>query len=138
MELANITGAEGWYIDLEDEDNPGSWIGEKGLAEPLILEGVAIISTYTPNVKAGNDVLGPNEGLGKVFFLDILDAKPAFPSNVDVRSDRSITLVRGGIPPTPGGMITKRGVPTICVGTECQAADLGLGVRKTYWYEVEK
>jgi type IV pilus assembly protein PilY1 len=138
VELANIANAEGWYIDLEDEDNPGSWIGEKGLAEPLILEGVAIVSTYTPNVKAGNDVCGPNEGLGKVFFLDILDATPAFPSNVDVRSDRNITLVRGGIPPTPGGILPKGGEATICVGTECQPADLGLGVRKTYWYEVEK
>jgi type IV pilus assembly protein PilY1 len=138
VELANITGAEGWYIDLEDEANPGSWIGEKGLAEPLILEGVAIVSTYTPNVKAGNSACGPNEGLGKVFFLDILDATPAFPSNVDVRSDRNITLVRGGIPPTPGGMITKGGEPTICVGTECQAPNLGLDIRKTYWYEVEE
>ncbi len=138
VELANISGAEGWYIDLEDEDNPGSWIGEKGLAEPLILEGVAIISTYTPNVKAGNDVCGPNEGLGKVFFLDILDATPAFPSNVDVRSDRDITLVRGGIPPTPSAILPKGGEETICLGPECLPADLGLGVRKTYWYEVEK
>ena len=136
--LGKISNAEGWYINLEDEDNSGSWIGEKGLAEPLILEGVAIVTTYTPNIKAGDNVCGPNEGLGKVFFLDILDATPAFPSNVDLRSERHIKLVRGGIPPTPGGMITKGGVPTICVGTECQAADLGLGIRKTYWYEVER
>ena len=137
-ELAKIADAEGWYIDLEDEDNPGSWIGEKGLAEALIIEGVAMVSTYTPNIKTTTDICGPNEGLGKVFFLDILDATPAFPSNVDVRQDRQIKLVRGGIPPSPGGIITKGGEPTICVGTECQAADLGMGVRKTYWYEVEK
>ncbi len=135
-ELALIQAAEGWYIDLDDEDNPGDWIGEKGLAEPLILEGVAIVTTYTPNVKAGVTACGPNEGLGKVFFLDILDATPAFPSSVDQRGERHIKLVRGGIPPSPNVIITDDGEPTLCVGTECEKADFGLGIRKTYWYEV--
>ena len=137
-ELANIEGAEGWYIDLEDEDNPGTWLGEKGLSEALILEGVAIVSTYTPNVFASSSSCEPNIGLGKVFFLDLLDATPAYPQNIDKRPQRHIELKRGGIPPTPNVIITKGGEPTLCVGTECKAADLGLGVRKTYWFEVEK
>lgn len=135
-ELALIQAAEGWYIDLDDEDNPGDWIGEKGLAEPLVLEGVAVVTTYTPNMSASETACGPNEGLGKVFFLDILDATPAFPSSVDQRGERHVKLVRGGIPPSPNVIITSDGEPTLCIGTECEEADFGLGVRKTYWYEV--
>ncbi|MCK5394534.1 MAG: hypothetical protein KAJ32_01005, partial [Gammaproteobacteria bacterium] len=135
-EFSNITSTEGWYIYLDDEDNPGGWLGEKGLAEALIIEGVAIVTTYTPNLTPSANSCVPNVGLGKVFFIDILDATPAFPSDLDVRGERHIELMRGGIPPTPNVIITEGGIPTLCVGTECQAADLGLGVRKTYWYEV--
>ncbi|MDT8282673.1 MAG: hypothetical protein RQ982_07655, partial [Gammaproteobacteria bacterium] len=135
-ELGKIQAAEGWFIDLDDENNPGTWIGEKGLAEPLIIENQIILSTYTPKVAATNSC-EPNIGLGKVYFLDILDATPTFPVNLDLRPQRHIELTHGGIPPTPNVIITKGGEPTLCVGTECEAADLGLGVRKTYWYEVE-
>jgi type IV pilus assembly protein PilY1 len=134
-ELANLTSKEGWYIYLDDEDNPGSWLGEKGLAEPLIIEGVAIVTTYTPNLDVSNSCT-PSIGLGKIYFLNMLDATPAFPSNLDVRSERHVELTRGGIPSSPNVVITDGGVPTLCVGTECQAADFGLGLRKTYWYEV--
>lgn len=134
-ELTDIGNAEGWYINLDDEANPGTWIGEKGLAEPLIIEGVAVVTTYTPNVTPAT-TCAPALGLGKVFFLDILDATAAFPSNLDVRVDRHKELVRGGIPPTPNVIITSDGEPTLCLGTECEQADFGLGVRKTYWYEV--
>ena len=137
-ELANLQGAEGWYIDLEDENNPGSWLGEKGLAEPLILEGQMILSTYTPNVFSSTGSCEPNIGLGKVFFMDILDATPSFPAGIDKRPQRHVELVRGGIPPSPNVIITDDGVPTLCIGTECGSADFDLGVRKTYWYEVEK
>ena len=137
-ELANISSAEGWYIDLDDEDNTGTWIGEKGLAEALIIEGVAILTTYTPNITAPTNSCEPNLGVGKVYFLDMLDGTPAFPSNLDIRKDRHVELARSGIPPTPNVILTKGGEPTLCVGTECSAADFGLGIRKTYWYEVEK
>ena len=135
-ELANLTAEEGWYIYLDDEDNSGSWLGEKGLAEPLIIEGTAIITTYTPNLNTSTTSCDPQIGLGKIYFMNILDATPAFPSDLDVRSERHVELTRGGIPPSPNVIITKGGEPTLCVGTECQAAEFGLGVRKTYWYEV--
>ncbi|NOQ69191.1 MAG: hypothetical protein GQ573_03670 [Gammaproteobacteria bacterium] len=135
-EMANITAAEGWFIHLDDEDNTGSWLGEKGLAEALIIEGVAIVTTYTPDLTYSTTSCEPNLGLGKVYFLDMLDATAAFPSSLDARGDRHIELVRGGIPPSPNVIITEDGVPTLCVGTECSKAELGLGVRKTYWYEL--
>lgn len=134
-ELARITAAEGWYIDLDDAST-GGWLGEKGLAEPLIIEGKAIVTTYVPDFTTSFDSCAPRAGYGKVFFLDMIDATPAFPSSVDFRADRHINLTRGGIPPTPNAIITKGGEPTLCVGAECQKAEFGLGVRKTYWYEV--
>lgn len=137
-ELSLIQGKQGWYIDLDDEDNPGDWIGEKGLAESLLIEGVAIVTTYTPNIKPADNVCGPALGLGKVFYLDILDATPAFPSSVDVRGERHIELLHAGIPPKPTIIVTKGNPPCIAVGPECKVPDLGLGVRKTYWYEEEK
>ncbi len=138
-ELASIQGAQGWYIKLDDENNTGAWLGEKGLAEALIVEGVAIVTTYTPDISvSATNSCEPNIGGGKVFFLDLLDATPAYPDGVDERPQRHTELARGGIPPSPNVIITKGGVPTLCVGTECGSANFGLGVRKTYWYEVEK
>ena len=134
-----IHGADGWFIKLDDEANPGSWLGEKGLAEALIVEGIAIVTTYTPDTFiAPTNSCEPNIGGGKVFFVDLLDATPAYPDGIDKRPQRHSNLARGGIPPSPNVIITKGGVPTLCIGTECEAANLGLGVRKTYWYEVEK
>ena len=111
-ELALIQSAQGWYIDLDDEDNPGTWIGEKSLAEPLIIEGMAIVSTFTPTETAP-DSCTSSEGLGKVFFLDVMDATAAFPSDADVRVERHKILARGGIPPSPNVIITSDGEPTL-------------------------
>lgn len=136
-ELDAIGNKEGWYINLSDEDDSDAWIGEKGLGEPLIIEGVAILTTYTPNAApAAANSCTPALGLGKIFYLDILDATAAFPSVADVRSERHTELIRPGIPSSPGAMIPEGGEATICVGTECGRADFGLGIRKTYWYEV--
>jgi type IV pilus assembly protein PilY1 len=137
-ELAKIQAAEGWYINLDDENNSGAWIGEKSLSESLIIEGVAIVTTFTPTAPSTTATCKPSVGTGKVFFLDLEDATPAFPVDKGTRGERSQKLVRGGIPPSPSVIMTKGGEPTLCIGTECSAADFGLGVRKTYWYEVEK
>jgi len=133
-----LANSNGWRINLDDEDNSGAWIGEKGLSEALILEGSVIVTTFTPIVTGTANVCQPQAGTGKVFFLDVLDASATFPSDSDVRKERHTKLLKSGIPPSPNVIITKGGVPTLCVGTECEAANFGLGVRKTYWYEVEK
>lgn len=136
-ELGLIAAAQGWYIDLDDEAT-GNWVGEKGLAEPLIIEGTAVVTTYVPDFTVTPDSCAPQAGRGKVFFLEIIDATPAFPQDIDKRPQRHIDLKRGGIPPSPNVIITDSKVPTLCVGTECEQANFGLGVRRTYWYEVEK
>ena len=136
-ELASIKAAEGWYIKLDDETTTNTWLGEKGLAEPLIIEGVAVVTTFTPITTAVTGSCTPQAGTGKVFYLDVIDGSAAYPSNLDVRVDRHKLLARSGIPPSPNVVITKDGEPTLCIGTECELADFGLGVRKTYWYEVE-
>lgn len=139
-ELALIRAKGGWYIDLDNEAAPGTWIGEKGLAEALIIEGVAIVTTYTP-AEPDTDSCIPPEGSGKVFYLDVVDATPEPPfktaTDTDVRSERHIKLSRGGIPPSPTVIITNKGKAG-CVGTECDVVGEGIGLRKTYWYEVEK
>ena len=136
-ELSKIAAKDGWYINLDNETT-GAWEGEKGLAEPLIIEGNAIVTTYVPDFTTSVNSCTPAAGNGKVFFLDIIDATPTFPQSVDKRPQRHIDLVRGGMPPSPNVIITEGGEPTLCIGTECQQADFGLGIRKTYWYEVEQ
>jgi type IV pilus assembly protein PilY1 len=137
-ELDAIDAADGWYIKLDDGTDSDTWLGEKGLSEALLIEGVAVVSTYIPtppSVSTASCI--PPEGNGRVFYLDVFDGSAAFPSNLDLRIDRQKELVRGGIPPSPNVIITKGGEPTLCIGTECEAAGFGLGARKTYWYEVE-
>jgi len=130
-----IAASDGWYIKLDDGTNSNTYVGEKGLAEALIINGTAVVTTYTPATAGSSNSCLPPVGSGKAYFLDILDGSAAYPSNLDKRVDRVQGLARSGIPPTPTVMITKDGVPTLCIGTECQSAKFGLGVRKTFWYE---
>jgi len=136
---AALDNSEGWYILLDDETTVASnWIGEKGLSEVLILEGTVIVTTFTPNVSAQTSSCSPESGIGKVFFMNVLDASPVITAVTNKRPGRNLYgLAKGGIPPSPNVVVTKGGVPTLCVGTECKAADLLRGVRRTYWYEVE-
>jgi hypothetical protein len=136
---AALNDDEGWYIKLDDGTNSNTWIGEKGLAEVLIIEGVVVATTFTPkSAAAATNSCDPQSGIGKVYFVDLVDASPAFPSDADARSERHRVLAKGGIPPSPNVIITKGGEPTLCIGTECQEAPTTKGVRKTHWYEVEK
>lgn len=132
-----LDSSEGWFIKLDDETGSNTWVGEKGLSEPLIIEGVAVVTTFLPVTTVVSGSCVPQAGSGRVFYLDVLDGSAAFPSNVDLRQERHSKLARSGIPPTPNVVITKGGEPTLCIGTECEAADFGLGARKTHWFEVE-
>ncbi len=130
--------SSGWYIKLDDGTNSNTYIGEKGLSEALIINGTAVITTFTPTPAGGSKSCIPPIGSGKVYFLDVLDGSAAYPGSLDDRVDRTQKLIHSGIPPSPTVLIPKNGEPTLCIGSECQSAKFGLGVRKTFWYEEEK
>jgi type IV pilus assembly protein PilY1 len=134
--LTSLSTAAGWYISLEQSD--GTFIGEKVLSEPLILGGVAILTTYIP-AAAGINVSAckANDGTGSLYFVNVTDGTPAYDLSGDITSpdSRSIYLDRGGIPPSPSVIITEEGTPTLCVGTECDRAGPVSAAEKMYWYE---
>ncbi|MGB5583727.1 MAG: pilus assembly protein PilY, partial [Gammaproteobacteria bacterium] len=136
--ITSLGSSQGWYIDLDES----GWIGEKGLAEPLILGGVAIVSTYIPmNFAGAGSVCSPQAGTGSVYYLNVTDGTPTFnlAGTVDKkREDRKTYLKRSGIPPSPSVIITEGGPVTLCIGTECAKAEFSLDLQKMYWYEVEE
>lgn len=136
--LLAIGNSKGWYIDLDNEATPAVFVGEKGLAEPLIVEGSVIVTTFVPETGASLDACKPKEGTGNVYFLDIVDGTASYPTLGDTRTDRKRVLSKGGIPASPNVIITSDAVPTVCIGTECESLGGSVGLRKTFWYEVEK
>ena len=73
--------------------------------------------------------------------MNVTDGTPTFnlAGLVDrTREDRKEYLKRGGIPPSPSIIITEGGTPTLCVGAECGATKMFMGLQKTNWYEVEQ
>jgi type IV pilus assembly protein PilY1 len=138
--VTNLGTAKGWYITFNELD--GSFIGEKALAEPLIIGGVGLVTTYVPeDLAPGAASCVPKAGTGMLYFVNVTDGTPTFniAGTVDkTREDRKEYLKRGGIPPSPSVIITEGGTPTLCVGTECGAANLSLDLQKMYWYEIEQ
>ena len=139
--ITALGNTEGWYVFLDDETPAGNWLGEKGLSEALIIEGTVIVTTFVPTPPQAtvlDNCTLQQAGSGKVFFMNVLNATPVITASTDKRPGRHLYgIAKSGIPPTPTVIITNE-VPTLCVGTECKAADLIKGVRKTFWYEVEK
>lgn len=136
----DLNDAKGWYITFSEMG--GSFVGEKALSEPLILNGVAIFTTFIPASAglAGNSCT-TNDGTGAIYFVNTVDGTPTGDNTGDsnlTREDRRVLLARGGIPPTPRVIITSDGVPTLCVGTMCSKAGEVGTVQKMYWYEVEE
>jgi Tfp pilus tip-associated adhesin PilY1 len=138
--VTNLGTAQGWYISFEELD--GSFIGEKALAEPLIIGGVGLVTTYVPeDLGTTTQSCVPKAGTGMLYFVNVTDGTPTFniAGTVDkTREDRKEYLKRGGIPPSPTVIITEGGTPTLCVGTECGEANLSLSLQKMYWYEIEQ
>ena len=138
--VSGLNAAKGWYITFNEMD--GSYIGEKALSEPLILNGLGLVTTYVPeDLNPGAQSCVPKAGTGIVYSVNVTDGSPRFniAGVVDkTREDRKQYLQRGGIPPSPSVIITEGGTPTLCIGAECEAVKIYLGLQKTLWYEVEK
>ncbi|UCB55674.1 MAG: hypothetical protein JSW45_03860 [Thiotrichales bacterium] len=138
--INSLNTADGWYISFNELG--GSWIGEKALAEPLIIGGVGLVTTYVPeDLNPNSQSCIPKAGTGSIFYVNVTDGTPTFniAGTVDkTREDRKEYLKRGGIPPSPSVIITEGGTPTLCIGTECGSANMSLDLQKMYWYEIEQ
>lgn len=136
----SLNGKQGWFITLQELN--GDFVGEKALSEPLILNGVAVFTTYIPaSAGLATTSCSPNDGSGALYFVNVIDGTPTKDNTGDdtkTREDRRVLLARGGIPPTPRVIITTDAIPTLCVGTECSKADDVGTMQKMYWYEVEE
>ena len=142
--LGELSSSDGWYIVLSDPST-GAFNGEKVLGRPLIVSGVALVPSFIPNSPSGV-VCGPGEGLGLLYFLNVVDATPVRdyddsgdPLNL-TRSDRTRQSLRGGIAPSPTLIIARDEETGATRDVGCSATDCfnlpGTGAPvKTYWFE---
>ncbi|MDH5516208.1 MAG: PilC/PilY family type IV pilus protein [Gammaproteobacteria bacterium] len=138
-EITNLNAAQGWYVTLDELD--GSFIGEKGLSEVLIIEGLVVASTYIPQDSATAKICEPVDGKGRVYFMNLGDATPVynFDKSVDstenlTREDRYQQQVGGGIPPGATPIFTEDG-SAVLVGTETVTNPIDNTPKPLFWYE---
>lgn len=138
--VAELGSKDGWFVELK-EPSDGSYIGEKGLSESLIINGLIITTTYIPQDTSSTVICEPADGAGYVYFMSISDAQPKYNFDTVVDSSDNLTaedrrkeLIRGGIPPNPAPIFTDEG-SAIIVGTEPVRDDSDNKPRKLFWYE---
>jgi type IV pilus assembly protein PilY1 len=140
-----LSNSDGWYFDLDK--------GEKVLSKPLILDGTAIISAFTPKQdKSALTSCNPSGGAGSVYRIDLATSAPSKSNqggdgliseddsstseDDSSTSGRKTKLNREGIPPTPVLIVTKDGTAVLSGSKAMQGIkDKNLGLQKTYWYE---
>ena len=135
----NLDANAGWYVTLHEPS--GGFVGEKGLAEALIIEGLMIVTTYIPQDRSSSSACEPADGVGRVYFMNLADATPKynFDNTVDsldklTASDRYNTKVGGGLPPGAVPIFTKDG-SAIIVGTETVQNPIDDKPKHMFWYE---
>jgi len=138
---------QGWMIRMVDVGT-GTFVGEKVLTEAVTFGGVVLFATFTPVATASTDACSPSQGTGRVYAVNVLNGNSVY--NLDQagdpnalnRTDRSLNLVRTGLPPdivilfprpdpnTPGSE-----GPVALAGPEVlNDLDLKNPIVKTYWY----
>lgn len=142
-----LQASKGWYVEFIEPTavavepfptTPTVWVGEKGLAKPVIFNGVIFVTTYTPaNEVTSNITCASTEGLGRIYALGLTTATGVVDLDGDGKPDRSKN-VGGGIPSELVTVIREGGV-TGLVGTSGGAASPNIGNNvprgKSYWYE---
>ncbi len=135
VEIEEIQGSYGWYINLD------KGVGEKALAGPLVLKGVAYFTTFIPPGQAQMTECSTGEGYGRLYALDILTGGAANDFNksnntdgkeVNDITDRSTNLGEG-IPSSPMAVFFKDGV-SVLVDQQAFDPEISLPRRQIFWY----
>jgi type IV pilus assembly protein PilY1 len=140
-ERLNDSSYYGWFIDA-----PNS--GEKFLASPLVFNGVAYLTSYTPEDTTAGSCTPGNLGTSRVYALDYLTGAAAMNFNsgndnadgteVIDSTDRS-NIFGEGIPPEITVTIPDEGDPRIILpkpdGIEVMDAPPGGLIWPLYWWQ---
>lgn len=136
--LTALKAAKGWFIDLSETAT--SWMGEKALAPSVTLNGVVYFTTYLPADPNANTTCAPQEGTGRLYALNLLNAAAAMEQTGDNtlnKLDRTVDL-GGGIPSELVPVFQETGV-TGLVGVGGGAVDYNPNIRlprvKTFWHQ---
>jgi type IV pilus assembly protein PilY1 len=146
---ATLDSRQGWMLKLS-EVATGAFVGEKALTEAVTFNGVVLFATFTPVATASANSCAPSQGTGRVYAVNIVNGNPV--NNLDAagdpnsltRTDRSLNLVRTGLPPElvilfprpdPNNPTADR-EPVALAGPEVlNDLDLKAPIVKTYWFE---
>jgi len=133
---------EGWYISLNNEET-GTYEGEKVLAPALTFAGMILFTTSTPVATESTESCSPSQGVGRLYAVNLLDATPV--QNLDglgsdeslTRADRTLNLVRSGLPPEVTVVFPpmEGAQPVALVGAERLGLELNNSPITTYWYQ---
>jgi type IV pilus assembly protein PilY1 len=105
---AAIQKSLGWKVDLKDTTS--GFIGEKALAKPLVLNGIAYYTTFVPpqpkTDAAPTDACNTSfdQGTAKAYAINILSGEGAIPTKARAEE------IGGGIPAEPIAVFTEKGV----------------------------
>ncbi len=143
-EIDNLRDKDGWYVSLVEGTT--TWVGEKGLSEPSILNGIALLTTYLPSGELDPDEVcsTPIEGTGRLYGLNILNAAAVYPEwdgTVDAyaRADRIYNQSLTGIPSSPVIRMTPEGPQSLTGGGGgiiTTDLNIKLPVVRSYWKEL--
>lgn len=130
-----LEGSEGLFMWLHKAD--GSFVGEKVLSKSLTYSGIVAFTTFTP-VASASGSCSPSSGVARLYLVNVEDLTPVQDNDISggnlTHEDRSVTLVRGGIPPEPT-IIFHKDDTVLAVGTELpDAPEISRRPRKVYWY----
>ncbi len=132
--------ANGWKLRLNhcEDLSVATDCGEKGLAQPLIIQGLVFFTTYippAPNVAATS--CGPKEGSGLFYALSLFDTSAVLDFNLSnnvggvVVKDRYDKLASPGIPPEPVSLS-----PSLLLRPDLEPQPIPVGASaQTFWYE---
>lgn len=132
-----LNSKKGWRLHMQT--------GEKALSRPLIVNGVAVLSTFFP--EESTEPCKPAGGKGYAYYLNLSDATPTYnltdQNNVHddsglTKEDRQMRLVGGVIPPEPSFLVTEDNGDvnsTLLFGKEIGLDPTSNQQTRAYWFE---